>query len=189
MKRIVLFFLFVTFSTLSFSQPNKRDTTLYLLFDKGSNPTSTNLSNGTKILSFSNGFYFKIEHTPGYSKVENKIISPEHFYSFRNYHLYRGYPLEFRSINKANSITISYKELKKINVVDIEQLSVFLKSNYKERRPEEYLDSNEIYTEPTPPDPLGSISYWNKIKHIYLVEKSKKNKATVTEVNLNIAIE
>jgi hypothetical protein len=190
MRQVFLLISFFWSSSTGYAQLSKTDTLLYLYFDKGTNPDVTNLPNGAQMLSFSNGGYFKIEHTSGFSKAENKIINPENFYSFRDYYLYRGYPLQFRTINKANSITISCKELKKINLVEIEQLSVFLKSNYMERRPEEYLDSKEIYTEPTPPDPLGSISYWDRLKHIYIVEINKKEKtATITEVRFDIQIE
>ncbi|MCU0367981.1 MAG: hypothetical protein MUF39_04025 [Cyclobacteriaceae bacterium] len=190
MRQVFLMVIIISTLSTGYAQVLKSDTLLYLYFDKGSSPAVTNISNGAQMLSFSNGVYFKIEHTSGFSKAENRIINPENLYSFHDYYLYRGYPIAFRSINKASSITIPCKKLKKINVVEIEELSVFLKSNYKERRPEEYLDSKEIYTEPTPPDPLGSISYWDRLKHIYMVEINKKEKtATITEVRFDIQIE
>lgn len=168
MKIYTIAFL-LCISTSIFSQSINIDSVLYLYFDKN--------------------LHHKIEHKPKYHNIQNKIVNPEDFYAFKgDYNLYAGYPVEFYSIDKSQSKVINKKELKRLNVYTIDELKFFLLSNYPERDPSLY-DSSKVETIPTRLDPKGSISFWKKIKHIYLIEPYSKNKVSITEVRLEVNIE
>lgn len=98
----------------------------------------------------------------------------ENRYVFWRVRLYDGYPLEFLSIDKREARTVTYKELKELPVVTVEKLHQFISENYKGSEKHGYYGS----------------SYFDNLKHIYLVEKDEKAKtATITEVRLDITIE
>ena len=75
--------------------------------------------------------------------------------------------------DKIEQRIIRLKKLKSYTVVTIDQFNEFLKLNYKERKQSEFRDTT-IYIEPMPRDPQGVVSYWNQLKHIYIVEKDLK---------------
>ncbi|NDK56048.1 hypothetical protein [Pontibacter fetidus] len=93
---------------------------------------------------------------------------------FKKSRLYDGYPLQFITKDKREAKTITNQELKKLPVVTIEQLHKFISENYKGGEESGYYGG----------------SYFNNLKHIYLVEKDEKTKtATITEVKPDITIE
>jgi hypothetical protein len=172
MKALIIGFITSAFCIGADAQISKTDTILYLYFDEH--------------------VHLKIEHKPKYHSIEKKIVDPENLYSFKGeYYLYGGHPIDFYTVNKVNARSINKSELKKINVATIDQLKSFLKENYTERKPEAYLPLDPLSYGSFGPDPQGSASYWNQLKHIYFVEKddSKKNKYVITEVRLEVIIQ
>lgn len=186
-------FIFLSFlARTCVAQLTTKDTILYLFFDKGK--LEIKRSGNNVMRTYSNGISYKIEHTEGYHTGENKIVNPENFYTYREpYYLYGGHPIEFHTLNKANSRSIKKNNLKKINVVTIDLLKSFLESSYTERKPEEYLPLGFSPSDfgSFGPDPNGSASYWNQLRHIFIVERDDKvkNKFTLTEVRFDVDIE
>lgn len=126
----------------------------------------------TLYLFFDKNNNYKIEHSPKYHQIEKKIVDPEDFYCFEGYNLYDGYPLNFYSIDKARDTFLTSTDLARLKVFQIEQVKNFLQK--------EFAVGNSNFH--------GTAPYWNKLKHIYLVEKSM-DKYKLTEVRLHVDIE
>lgn len=178
-KTVIVIILFVASLTYqSFAQISKVDTALYLYFDKGELSTSLKSVSGNIFAhSYSNGDYSKIE---GDTNHELKIgIRPPYTFYIKPLFSFVGMTID--GYNRIPSDTISLKESKKLKIVTYSELETFLKNAYKERNPSEY-GENTFQTPPSP-DPLGQASFWNSLRHIYMVEFYKKKKIVVlTEV-------
>ena len=129
-----------------------------------------------------NGIYRKYETVDSgfHIYLERKILNPDSYYIGNT--AFDGKTKD--GYNRVPSKTISLRELRKYPVVTWEEVLTFVKTNYKERRVEEYAP-DDVNTVPGPADPLGSINFWSKIRHVYMVEKDKKKKvAILTEVTI-----
>jgi hypothetical protein len=177
----LLLFVFALIRINCLGQLNRTDTLLYIYFDKGNSfDESKALRSTTKV--YKNGIYTKFEHDSGFHTLIKRTITPPDTYYFKDTSFVGctkdGYDRMEPSI-------IKLKALKKFPVVTYSQLQEFLKSNYKERNRREFMDTT-IYIEPPPRDPLGVVSFWIQLKHIYIVEKDLKKKvAIITEVKLD----
>ncbi|MFM7854251.1 MAG: hypothetical protein ACKO96_20585 [Flammeovirgaceae bacterium] len=161
--------IFCVFFDIS-AQIAKGDTVVFIWFDK-------------KV-------FFSIEHKMNVN-ASGELI--QDFYSYgSSYQLYGGYTLDFYTKGRSQPFFLSKKSAKKKGVLSIEQIKKFIEINYVERRPEEYLNSvkNPLHLGSFGPDPKGSASYWNDLKHIFLVLKNgSDSKFRVVEVELAVNIE
>ena len=175
--RLVVFLQFSFF--FSNAQPTKADTVLYVLFEKGE---AFELVNKNRAKRYSNQEYVKYERADSgfHIYLERKILNPDSYYIGNT--AFDGKTKD--GYNRVPSKTIALRELRKYPVVTWEEVLAFVKTNYKERRVEEYAP-DEVNTVPPPSDPLGSINFWSNIRHVYMVEKDKKKKvAILTEVTI-----
>jgi hypothetical protein len=164
----VLFFWFLLLEGYPTIQntnyPSKEDTVLYLHFDKG-----------TKYKITSN------KHTTRY--YQN--VCPPSSYIIDNIP-FRGETID--GYNLRTPDTLRKRELKKYRVVHVQELNHFLRNEYVERDPKEYAPKY-LTVEPIGPDPMGSESYWRSLKNIYIVERVKRNRFSVTKVKRDVTIE
>ena len=177
---IALFIFFVQ----CVAQPQTGDTCLYIIFDKGSNFEK---SHKARARFFRNRNYLKFETVDSgfHQELNKKILPPDSYIIKPNSD--KDVRFEGRTkdgYNRVPSKTISLRELRKYPVVTWEEVLTFVKTNYRERRVEEYAP-DEVNTVPPPADPLGSINFWGNIRHVYMVEKDEKKKiAILTEVTI-----
>ena len=156
----------------------KEDTALYIFFDRGNKPREIRYS----VTLFDNGTFTKHERSDSIFSPElnKKILRPDS-YSIDAFN-FIGKTKDL--YNRMSTIIVTLRELKQYKVVAWSDVLAFVKANYKERRVEEYAP-DEVNSSHPPRDPLGSVSFWNNIKHIYMVEVDKKRKiATLTEVTM-----
>lgn len=164
--------------------PSKKDTVLYLYFDKGVKPEIRKYKHTTTRF-YQNGVYQKRESDCGYHTILEKNVCPPSSYSIDNIP-FIGLTTDGYTAKAPDTVT--NRELKKYRVVQIQELNHFLKTEYTERDSKEYAPK-DYSIEPIGPDPMGSESYWRNLKAIYVVEKMNKNRSLITEVKRNITIE
>lgn len=124
--------------------------------------------------------YLLFEEKGNYKNVNSRAVDPLTHewipvvsYSIHDAHFYDGHPLAFISQRKDLIDTLSVEFLKKYPLVTFDQLKSFIEQNYKK----------------------GFVgyqgrNYFDRLKHIYLVEKDRKEGiATITEVRLDVTIE
>jgi hypothetical protein len=198
MKKITLLIL-LGLSSQVFSQtlPSQRgnlltksDSVLYIYFEKGNNPNIMEYKH-TTVRIYKNGIYEKTEKDCGYHKILEKMVCPPPLYSIDIF-TFIGKTIDGYNVKQFE--TFKRRELKKINVITINELKEFLKENYVERNPKEYIPSGlhpDNIGGSWGPDPSGSVSYWNQLKNIYIVEPNpgRKNYYTLTEVRQKVDIE
>ncbi len=191
MKISILIFFLLSSWFISEAQLLKADTVLYLHFDKGKLSVEKKHKHGI-LRVYENGTLRKYESSCDVDSAKGKIVCPPDTYIFHGIKYHGSIDdLEFTGLtydgyNKKESLEIERKSLVVANTVKIGELEKFLQLNYKERNPKEYIPelNNGVEIVPTPPDPIGVISFWGKLKHIYIVEKHPKNrnKLFITEV-------
>jgi len=191
MKSSILTIVLLSSWLISAAQLSKADTVLYLHFEKGTHSVETKHKHGVSRI-YKNGNLTKFERSRNTNFTASNVVSPPDTYIFHGIE-YNGeiHNLEFTGLtydgyNKKESLEIERKSLVVANTVKIGELEKFLQLNYKERNPKEYIPelNNGVEIVPTPPDPIGVISFWGKLKHIYIVEKHPRNrkKLFITEV-------
>jgi hypothetical protein len=191
MKTPILTILLLSSWLSSVAQLSKKDTVLSLYFDKGKHSIEKKYKYGI-LRIYKNDKLTKFEHSRGVNSTESQIVFPPDTYIFNSIKYYGEIDdfeftgLTYDGYNKRESIEVESESLVVANAVKIDDLEKFLQLNYKERNPKEYIRelNNGVEIVPTPPDPLGVISYWSNLKHIYIVERHPKNskKLFITEV-------
>lgn len=183
----VLFFWFLLLEGYPTIQntnyPSKEDTVLYLHFDKGTKYKITSNKHTTRY--YQNGMYQKWEDDCGYHTILEKNVCPPSSYIIDNIP-FRGETID--GYNLRTPDTLRKRELKKYRVVHVQELNHFLRNEYVERDPKEYAPKY-LTVEPIGPDPMGSESYWRSLKNIYIVERVKRNRFSVTKVKRDVTIE
>ncbi|MCE7864526.1 MAG: hypothetical protein DYG99_13375 [Bacteroidetes bacterium CHB5] len=191
MKYILILILLFLFEGVSLQEnfliqrnyPSKKDTVLYLYFDKGSNYKITKNKYTSRF--YQNEVFQKREWDCGHHTILEKVVCPPSSYIIDNIP-FKGQTTDGYNLKIPD--TVKRKELKKYRVVRVQELNHFFKTEYVERYPKEYMPKDQM-VEPIGPDPMGSESYWMNLKKIYIVEQVRKNRFSITEVNREVVYE
>ncbi len=191
MKSSILAIVLLSSWLISEAQLSKADTVLYLHFDKGKLSVEKKYKHGI-LRIYENGTLKKYERSRDVTSAKGEIAHPPDTYIFHGIK-YNGSiddfeftGLTYDGYNGREPIEVEKESLRGVNVVKISKLEKFLQINYRERNPREYTPelNDGVRIEPVPVDPNGVLSYWNNLKHIYIIEKHPKNrkKLFITEV-------